>query len=367
MRGVFCGFGRFMARRYLLKPFPVYVHMLLLGIYFLYITGVNVFKFGWGHLLTTGVMIPVMLCIILLNRNMLRNLFSKRPSNSHIGWYASFVVVLFGLGFVVLYGFPNKLATTMMDQSDASQKGLVPYGIDFLGFYLSFAFKGVCLAGAEMLFNVGKHQFYMSRMKGRHRMELRKEIRMRTWISHFMGNLAQSLLHALRKTDNPFKVFEAYAVILTHGTRVMSMRGSVLVTLEQEIYYLKHLRSIYRENNIQMDFPEDFMEAQIIPMLLLDLYKNMYKHGDFQNGQQGLLQIECIDNYITIKSTNKIANSSLWMYGDGGSGLGQLEHLLRDQFGGLARIAYYMQHEVFYLMIEIPITYEHNTENFSLT
>lgn len=355
-----------MKRRHLLKPFPVYVHVILLSIYFICITSINIFKFGWGHLLVASVMIPVMVSVMMRNRKLLRDVLRGKPAK-HWWWYGAFCVGLYSLGYVVLYGFNNMFAEEIIDSSNASQKGLIPYTMDFLGFYLSFASKGAGLACAEMLVSVGKHQFNLRRLDHTKGMARRRDLRVREWISHFMGNLTQSLLYALRTAKNPFMIFEAYAVILAHGTRLMSVQGRLLVTLKQETYYLGYLQKIYRKNSIKLDVPDDLGDVQIIPLLLLSLYKNMYKHGDFEGRREALLRVKRLDNYIHISTTNRIANSALWIYGNGGSGLGQLEHLLSDLFDNQARISYDMQNDVFNLNIEIPITYERKQEDFSLT
>ncbi|TYR36922.1 hypothetical protein FXV77_07010 [Sphingobacterium phlebotomi] len=355
-----------MRRRHLLKPFPVYVHVILLSIYFICITSINIFKFGLGHLLVASVMIPVMVSVIMRSRKLLRDVLSGK-SAKHWWWYGAFCVGLYSLGYVVLYGFNNMFAEEIIDSSNASQKGLIPYTVDFLGFYLSFASKGAGLACVEMLVSVGKHQFNLRRLDRTQGMARRRDLRMREWISHFMGNLTQSLLYALRKAKNPFMIFEAYAVILAHGTRLMSAQGRLLVSLKQETYYLGYLQKIYKEGKIKLDVPADLGDVQIIPLLLLSLYKNMYKHGNFEDGRLALLRVRRVGNYIHISTTNSITDSAMWLYGDGGSGLGQLEHILRDQFANLVRISYGVQNEVFNLNIEIPITYESKQENFSLT
>jgi|SRR5690606_34871118 len=355
-----------MKRRHLLKPFPIYVHVILLSSYFICITSINIFKFGWGHLLVASVMIPVMLSIMMGARKVCRDALAKK-SAKRWWWYGAFCVGLYSLGYAVLYCFTNRFAEEIIDGSDASQKGLIPYTVDFFGFYLSFAWKGAGLAFVEMLVSVGKHQFELRRMDNTQGMARRRDLRMREWISHFMGNLTQSLVYALRTARNPFKIVEAYAVILAQGTRLMSVQGRLLVPLKQEIYYLGYLRKIYRQNNIKLDVPDDLDDVQIIPLLLLSLYKNMYKHGDFEEGWEALLRIKRVDNYVHINTTNKIANSALWIYGDGGSGLGQLELLLLDLFDKLAHISYDMQNEVFNLNIVIPVTYERKQEDFSLT
>lgn len=353
--------------QHLLKPFPLVVPVLLWGSYFSWIIGVNVYKYGWAHLPVTAVFVPLMASIIGVNRTALRGLFSKGLLKRGLKRYVSFVLLLYSLGYMVLYGFPNRVALGLLGHAETFQKGWLPYTVDFLGFYLAFAIKGAGFAAVEMLYSTLRQWHCHLKERHKQQVEIKKDVRMRQWIAHFMGNLAQSFIIVFRKTDSPLKLFECYGLILAYGAQMMARRRQFYIGFQDEVYYLERLRTIYRQNAIKVEYGTPLTGVAVLPMLLLALYKNIYKHGNFENGQQALLQIKRVGDRLSIININKIAPSSAWVYRKGGTGLEQVERLLRDQYADAVKIAYRMHKDTFYLTIEIPVTYEYEQKDFSLT
>lgn len=346
-----------MAKAHLLKPFPVFIHMIFWIAYFLWIGPVNVLQYGKGHVCVMIGVMPVMLGIFYLNRYALRQLFLRG-----VRWKSMILSVLYFLllllaGYQVLYGHPNQFAKRILKAPDAPTFAFTLYFIEVAGFYWTFAYKGLGMAAAEILFNLASARFAYLKGKRKDLSEQRKRVHIRRWISHFLGNMTQSLVYGIKQGRSSAKLFESYGIIWASGIRIMARENNFFIPLDDELHHLQRLAIIYPMRSLQVQVSGDTHMVKIIPMMLLDLYKNMCKHGDFEHEQEAVFKVSCTPDRLIITNKNKIASRSAWIYERGGTGLKQLEGILHEQYAGAASMIHKAENNTFFLQIEILLTY----------
>lgn len=242
--------------------------------------------------------------------------------------------------------------------------GFAIYFIEISGFYWAFAFKGLGLAGGEILFNLLQIRFAYIMGKRRDLSEQRKRIHMRRWISHFLGNLTQSVAYTIKKGRISVVLLESYGIIWAFGVRIMARENNFFIPLDLELYHLQRLTNIYPIDALQVMVSGNTHGVQIVPMVLLNLYKNIYKHGDLQAKSETLFQVDCRTDRLIVTTKNDIAARSRWVYENGGTGLTQLENILKEQYAEAAHIQYKTDNNTFLLQIEISLTDGRVQNNF---
>ena len=353
-----------MTRTELLKPFQLKTHVLLWLAYFAWVIPVNIKRFGAEHLPVVSIGIVVMLVITYLNRYLFRRLlfrpFASRQMLVIIGYFVLSMTAV----YLWIYHFPG--AVTRLLLAEPSQHDFVDFVIDFTTFYWSFGWKGVVIGGAEVLSNALRGWFVLlfiqrrlvqvnAQLEGwRHNND--RQFEMRRWIGHFLGNLAQGAKYAATNGVSSFKVLLATNSLWSYGMRIMGRAEISLVPLETELAELRKLMEVYPDRQIAVRWPQQDSGYAIVPLMILTLYKNMVKHGDFSPERQdrpASLAIDADKNSLIIRTDNAIAGHSLWMYEQGGTGLEQLEILLKQYFGESCAIAYHIHDGRFAVFLHI--------------
>lgn len=353
-----------MTKAILFKPFPIYIHVIGWVVYLLWIGGVNVFKYGWSHLWVVLALTPVMLAIFYFNWNGLRKLFKNGWNWKGIGLSPLYLLLLLYLGYQVLYGFPNEFSERILRSPENPVFDVTMFVIEVAGFYWAFAYKGLGLAAAEVLYNLLKVRYVYLTGKRQILEEERQRICMQRWISHFLGNLNQSLIFAIKKGSASFRVLESYGIIWAFGMRIIAREKSFFIPLDLELYHLKRLRGMYPLETLQVEVSGETSDVQVLPMALLALYKNMYKHGDVQSESDAVFKVDCATDRLVVRTENRLAPRSAWVYQEGGAGLQQLKDILGMQYGDRARLAYRTENDTFFLEIEIAVNNGRVQNNF---
>lgn len=346
-----------MARTHLFKPFPIFIHVIGWVVYFLWTGSVNVFKYGLGHVWVMIGIMPVMLGIFYLNWYALRKFFRKGIKWKGLVISILYLLLLLLVGYQVLYGYPNWFAEQMLVSPDDPAFGFTIFFIEVAGFYWTFAYKGLGLAAAEILFNLTRARFAYVKGQRSDLSEQRKRVRIRQWISHFMGNMTQSLVYMIKRGQGSVNRFESFAIIWASGMRIMARENNFLIALDDELCSLRRLTTVYPIRSLQMNISGHTRKVKILPMILLVLYKNMYKHGDLSEEAEASFNVDCVPDRLIITTTNRIAARSAWIYEKGGTGLRQLEDILEEQYAGAANVVYKVENDIFFLQIEILLTY----------
>lgn len=346
-----------MARAHFLKPFPIFIHVILWIVYLLWIGYVNVLRYGISHIWVTLGMLPVMLGIFYLNWYGLRRFFLKGARWKDVAFSVLYLLALLFVGYQILYGHPNEFARKIRKDPDTQTFNLTMYVIEVVSFYWTFAYKGLGIAAIEILFNLARARIAYLHGKHKDRSNQRKKIRMKKWISHFLGNMTQSLVGSAKQGKATASMLESYAIIWAFGIRMMARETKFFIPLDTELYHLRRLKVIYPINSLDMKIRGDIRTIDVLPMLLLNIYKNMYKHGEFTDNSEALFHVTGHADRLTIRTENRVAARSRWIFEHGGTGLVQLEGILQQHYGSSATMMHKQQENIFYLQIEISFTY----------
>src|SRR5690606_1612400 len=354
----------YMTKAILFKPFPIYIHVIGWVVYLLWIGGVNVFKYGWSHLWVVLALTPVMLAIFYFNWHALRRLVKNGWNWKGIGLSLLYLLLLLYLGYQVLYGFPNEFSGRILRTPENPMFDVTMYVIEVAGFYWAFAYKGLGLAAAEVLYNLLKVRYVYLTGKRQILEEERQRIGMQRWISHFLGNLNQSLIFAIKKGSASFRVLESYGIIWAFGMRIIASDKGFFIPLDLELYHLQRLRGIYPLKALQVQVSGETRDVQVLPMALLALYKNMYKHGEVQSESDAVFKVDCSAGRLGVPTENRLGSRSGWVVPEGGAGLKQIKGILGMEYWDGASLAYRTENETFFLEIEIAVNNGRVQNNF---
>ena len=351
-----------MMRQSLLKPLSRRVHFAFWTIYFFWISVVNIYKYGWGHSYVILFLCPMILIISYLDRRWLRRLLFKKIQISQIGVLLGYFLVTAFFIYLILYEFPTELSRKVLKSPQIFK--LTDFAIDIITFYLTFALKGGLILIIEILYNVTVGIFIYLGVVRSNYLETTKVQIFRNWTTHFMGNLTQSFARLVRKAPSNLTHVDSLLKIEGYALRHLNFRNDILGNMQDEIKYLRLLMVLYDEKNIKLQLDIEDSNRRIIPMMLMSLYKNMVKHGDFSHGNTlAIISVSTFDYKIEIKCRNKISETSAWIYEEGGTGLKQLQTLLRLEYGKAFSFLEKINDGIYYLNIEIDFNYENDKEN----
>lgn len=351
-----------MIKQSLLKPLPRRVHFVFWTIYFFWISVVNIYKYGWGHIYVMLVLCPIILVVSYLSRSWLRRLLFRKFEISQIRVLLGYFLVTAFFVYLILYEFPTELSRKVLKKTQIFK--LADFAIDIITFYLTFALKGGLILIIEILYNVIVRIFIFLGVVRSNYMETTKVQGFRNWTTHFMGNLTQSFARLVRKTPSNLTRVDYLLKIEGYALRQLDFRNNILGDLQDEIKYLRLLMVLYDEKNIKLQLDIEDFDRRIIPMMLMSLYKNMVKHGDFSHGDTlAIISVSTFDGKLEIKCKNKISDMSAWIYGEGGTGLKQLHTLLRLEYGKAFSFLEKINDGMYNLNIEIDFNYENDKED----
>lgn len=129
------------------------------------------------------------------------------------------------------------------------------------------------------------------------------------------------------------------------------------IKIGREIGQLENLIELHQLQNdgklkIKLDYQEEVKEYKIIPLVLLTLVENMFKHGNLRD-KQAYIGIAAKDNNINITTTNLIliAKQPVGF----GSGLTNVESRLKNTYKGKSDFKYFVEDGCFKVQISVPI------------
>jgi len=175
---------------------------------------------------------------------------------------------------------------------------------------------------------------------------------------HFLFNTLSFVHRRIRKSDS---IAGDVIVALTSLMRyaVETSQDTEKVLLNEELTQVYDLISILKtlkgtEFNFQIEVESGFEHIMLIPLLLLTIVENMYKHGDLSNANNpGVLKIAILNNTLIITTKNLISKKkkSLSL----GTGLTNLQKRLADHNGLNGNMSYKEIDNEFLVAIIIPI------------
>ncbi|MGQ7854386.1 sensor histidine kinase [Pedobacter sp. WC2501] len=169
---------------------------------------------------------------------------------------------------------------------------------------------------------------------------------------HFLFNTLNYLYYATYKSSpEGANGIMALAKIMRYSADGTNAKESIYV--REEIEYVKtliYLHQIRYENKIdfKLIFDDKVLEFKIIPMVLISIAENIFKHGDLKNNSSFpyiRLEIEK-DDFLIIESGNqkKASSNSIGL----SSGLNNIENRLNFAYGNLASIEYGVNEDLFF-------------------
>ncbi|SDH70168.1 Histidine kinase [Pedobacter terrae] len=163
-------------------------------------------------------------------------------------------------------------------------------------------------------------------------------------IDHIAGDLVISLVDVMR-----------YAINTEYNEGVVS--------LKEEIEYLETLLNIFEEIkgkqfNLDFSYPDDIDSIKIIPLLLLTIAENMFKHGDLTDPTRpAFLNISTTKLNLEITAGNNLLERPIADINR--KGLLFLQERIKEAYGNNGYIEYKLIDEKFIIKILIPLTPVH--------
>ncbi|RZF58860.1 LytS family sensor histidine kinase [Sphingobacterium corticibacterium] len=340
---------------YLLRPFPKAVHIVIWLFYFGWISYGNVSLHGPGHWKVLLLAVPLMLGIIYLNRYWLRKLVGRGKINKKtIIWMMVAILTVGIVLYLALYVWPTALIRLVLPEG--AVKGVWLYFLDFTAFYWTFAWYGIGLGLLELAVNILKWESCTAAHRRLQISAYQRQAELKRWLSHFMGNIAQHMLQIISIRG---KSIEAYLALSGRCVRLMS-RTNMMVPLVEELQDLTRLAGLFEDKPILLDLSIETEDYQIVPMMLLGLFKNMCKHGEFGEGAlPAVFTVVATVDKLWIYTRNQVAEHSAWLYKEGGTGLDQLERLLHLYYGEKATLHHETEGDLFKSTLSIEYSNEH--------
>lgn len=336
----------------ILKPLSTRFHLIFWGCYFGWISLVNIYKYGWWHVFVIMVMAPLMLGISYTNWAWLRRVLFRRFTIQRMGIVIGYFLLTALAAFLLLYEFPTELSRKVLKNPKLFKAA--DFGIDVFTFYMTFVLKGILILAIEIIYNLSAGLFRHLGWKRIHSLESLKARLFRNWAVHFMGNLTQGFTRLARKRPAFLTRIELFFGLEAYAMRTMNFRQSISGKLEDELFYLKQLMRLYGEHQIHLQSDIQEWNHPIIPMMLLSLYKNMVKHGDYSDTSfESIIYVFSDTGKISISCKNRVSSQSAWIFEEGGTGLEQLTKLLRLEYGEAFSLIKQMADGIFYLNLDI--------------
>lgn len=331
---------------FLLRPFPKIFHIVIWILYFGWIGRANISLFGVNHLKVLLLVMPLMLGIAYVNRYWLRKFVRVQMlSKGMLGWMAAMMLTICVALYLALYVWPSSLSWIILPEP--AENSIWPYVLDFVAFYWSFAWKGIGLGLAEITVGVLRWRRLTAEQKRSQTVIYKRKTELKRWLAHFQGNIAQHMLLSISSNRKSRKRNKAYLALSSRCVQLMARR-SMTVPLAEELDSLRELATLFVNYQIVLNLPEQTYDHEVVPMMLLGLFENVCKHGEFgSDAAQAVFTVSATADRMVMHTENQIAAESAWIYQDGGTGLERLVGLLDLHYGSKASLQYEQEDDRF--------------------
>jgi hypothetical protein len=175
---------------------------------------------------------------------------------------------------------------------------------------------------------------------------------------HFLFNTLNNIRWLVRsKSDNA----EAALVKLSQLMRyILYQANATYVTLEKEIQHLRDyivLQKMRLPENVEIDFSVkgDAQDKNIVPLLLIPLVENFFKHGDFREDVTSGIHLKVMNHTLTFNTVNKLRETQVDKELNESSGIG-IENVgkrLMLHYPGKHELAYHKENSYYFLTLTI--------------
>ncbi len=173
---------------------------------------------------------------------------------------------------------------------------------------------------------------------------------------HFLFNTLNNIRWLVRsKSENA----EDAVVKLSHLLRYILYQAEAdQVDLEKEINHLNDFIELQKMrlvnlNSINFTVDGDLTGKRIVPLLLLPLVENFFKHGDFTSAFQNKISLEVHEYHVVFKYGNLIARSE---EKENGIGLSNVKRRLALHYPGRHILKYFERDSIYYLELELILS-----------
>jgi hypothetical protein len=170
---------------------------------------------------------------------------------------------------------------------------------------------------------------------------------------HFLFNTLNNIRWLVRSKS---EMAEDAVVKLSHLLRyILYQTDKEKVDLEQELNHLKDFIELQKmrienEGGVELQMEGDLSEKQIVPLLLLPLVENFFKHADFSGAFKNKIGITVNSESLIFKTENKIIQAE---EGEKGIGLNNVIKRLQLHYPNRHLLRYFEKENVFFLQLEL--------------
>ena len=174
---------------------------------------------------------------------------------------------------------------------------------------------------------------------------------------HFLFNTLNNIRWLVRsKSENAEPALVKLAQLLRY---ILYEADSNFVSLDKEIVHLHDYVSLQKmrlEENSKINFnvEGDMLNKRIVPLLLIPLVENFFKHGDFAKADQSLIDVKVHESRLTLKTINKTLASDKEAI-DSGIGIDNLRKRLELHYPGNHHFKQWEEGDNYFVTLEINL------------
>ena len=174
---------------------------------------------------------------------------------------------------------------------------------------------------------------------------------------HFLFNTLNNIRWLVRsKSENAEPALVKLAQLLRY---ILYQADANFVSLDKEIVHLHDYVSLQKmrldENSkINFNVEGDMLNKRIVPLLLIPLVENFFKHGDFSNADQSLIDVKVHESRLTLKTINKTLASDKEAI-DSGIGIDNLRKRLELHYPGNHHFKQWEEGDNYFVTLEINL------------
>jgi hypothetical protein len=175
---------------------------------------------------------------------------------------------------------------------------------------------------------------------------------------HFLFNTLNNIRWLVRsKSDNA----EAALVKLSQLMRYILYQASAdHVSLEKEIQNLRDYISLQKmrlPENVEIDFTMkgETSDKEIVPLLLIPLLENFFKHGEFNGDSTSGIHLKIVNQTLTFNTVNKIRETTFDKELNESSGIGieNVRKRLTLHYPNRHELTYHKENNYYFLTLTI--------------
>lgn len=269
-----------------------------------------------------------------------------------------FVIIIYFIDlFLILH--TDIMQTNVIDSHVRMFSGITWRCLYFMMFGTGYYFLNAYLSERKVKAEMEKDRLLniIERQKIEKDLEMAKNAYLKAQINpHFLFNTLDFIYHDVVQHSPK----SAQAVLDLAGIMRFSLdvnHFGEYITVGEEIAQLENLISLHRVRDngklqLNLDYKEDVKSLKIIPLVLLTLVENMFKHGNLKE-KAGQMEIFTKNGYMYITAINLIDKGK--QRPGFGSGLANIEGRLEDAYKGKANFKYMVEGNCFKVQVSILI------------